>query len=80
MGLDVRLPIGLLFTVIGFALAAYGLVSDPAIYERSLGFNVNLLWGSVLLVFGVIMLALARSAVFLQRVSPDAERNEPVAR
>ena len=59
MNLDVRLPIGLMFTIIGVALAGYGLVSDPAIYERSLGINVNLWWGFVLLAFGLVMLRLA---------------------
>lgn len=59
MNLDVRLPIGLMFTIIGVALAGFGLVSDPAIYERSLGINVNLWWGLVLLAFGLVMLRLA---------------------
>ena len=59
MNLDVRLPIGLMFTIIGVALAGFGLVSDRAIYERSLGINVNLWWGLVLLAFGLVMLRLA---------------------
>lgn len=57
MGLDIRLPIGLLFTIIGVLLAGYGLLSDASIYARSLGFNINLAWGIVLLVFGAAMLA-----------------------
>jgi hypothetical protein len=56
MNLDVRLPIGLLFSAIGLALCLYGLTSDPSIYQRSLGINVNLTWGAVLVVFGVLML------------------------
>lgn len=59
MNLDLRLPIGLMFTIIGVALAGWGLVSDPAIYARSLGINVNLWWGVVLLAFGMVMLWLA---------------------
>jgi|WetSurMetagenome_2_1015567.scaffolds.fasta_scaffold1321059_1 hypothetical protein len=60
MDLDVRLPIGLMFSVFGVLLAVYGLVSDPKIYaEHSLGINVNLGWGIVLLVFGLTMLVLA---------------------
>lgn len=54
MRLDIRLPIGALFVVIGVLLAGYGLLSDPAVYERSLGYNVNLWWGLVLLCFGVV--------------------------
>jgi hypothetical protein len=48
-----------MFSLFGLLLVAYGLVSDPRIYERSLGTNVNLGWGLVLLAFGVVMLALA---------------------
>jgi hypothetical protein len=60
MNLDVRLPIGLMFSVFGVLLAVFGLVSDPKIYaEHSLGINVNLDWGVVLLLFGATMLALA---------------------
>lgn len=60
MNLDLRLPIGLMFTIFGVLLTAFGLVSDSAIYARSLGINVNLWWGIVLLAFGLIMLLLAR--------------------
>jgi hypothetical protein len=60
MGLDIRLPIGLMFTLFGILLVVYGLVSDSSIYQRSLGMNVNLGWGFVLLIFGVVMLVLGR--------------------
>jgi hypothetical protein len=60
MGLDLRYPIGILFSAIALVLIVYGLVSDPAIYAHSLGINVNLGWGCVLLVFGVAMLAASR--------------------
>lgn len=60
MSLDLRLPIGLMFSIFGVMLVIFGLVSDPAIYTRSLGINVNLWWGLALIVFGVVMLVLAR--------------------
>ncbi len=60
MGLDLRLPIGALFTALGLVLIIYGAISDPAIYARSLGINVNLVWGCVLLAFGLVMLAASR--------------------
>jgi hypothetical protein len=60
MRLDVRIPIGLLFSAIGFALTSFGALSDRVIYSRSLGINVNLIWGLVLLAFGVVMLLLGR--------------------
>jgi hypothetical protein len=54
MGLDIRTPIGLMFTIFGVLLGG----SD--MYQRSLGYNINLEWGAVLLVFGVVMLWLGR--------------------
>ena len=60
MNLDIRLPIGVLFTIHGLLLIGYGLVADPSIYQRSLGYNVNVSWGVVLLAFGIVMLLLAR--------------------
>jgi hypothetical protein len=60
MNLDIRLPIGMLFALVGALLAVYGVASDASIYERSLGYNVNLVWGLVLLAFGVIMILLGR--------------------
>jgi hypothetical protein len=55
MGLDIRLPIGLLFLILGGLLVLYGLISGDEIYRRSLDVNVNLWWGLVLLVFGALM-------------------------
>ena len=62
MNFDLRLPIGILFNFYGVVLALYGLLGDKAQYTRSLGLNVNLIWGLVLLVFGSFMLFLARRA------------------
>jgi len=58
MGLDIRTPIGLMFCVFGLILTIYGFLSDRVIYGRSLGININLIWGLVLLAFGVSMLLL----------------------
>jgi hypothetical protein len=54
MGLDIRWPIGLMFTLIGVLLTGYGVVKRSA--SMSLDININLVWGVVLLVFGVAML------------------------
>jgi hypothetical protein len=61
MGLDIRWPIGLMFSLIGALLTGYGAItgSDADMYKRSLGININLCWGLVLLVFGLLMLILA---------------------
>ncbi len=60
MGVDIRIPIGLMFTIIGLLLAIFGLLGDASIYQRSLGINVNLIWGGVLTLFGIVMLLLGR--------------------
>jgi hypothetical protein len=58
MRLDIRIPLGLLFMVLGALLAIFGAISDPQLYQRSLNVNLNLWWGSVLVAFGVLMLVL----------------------
>lgn len=60
MGIDIRLPIGALFTLMGALLTGYGVLGDRAQYARSAGWNVNLWWGLVLLVFGVAFLVAGR--------------------
>ncbi len=61
MGLDIRWPIGGLFSLIGAMMLIYGFVtnSDAEMYKRSLGTNVNIAWGAVLVVFGLWMLIMA---------------------
>ena len=61
MNFDLRLPIGLMFSVYGALLVIFGAATTGnEIYaEHSLGMNINLIWGAVLLVFGLCMLALA---------------------
>jgi hypothetical protein len=54
--------VGSLFSLTGLVLLGYGLVSDPAIYARSLGWNVNLWWGLVLALFGGAFLGLWRTS------------------
>ena len=66
--MDIRLPIGLMFALFGLLLVAYGVATGGSeMYAASLGINVNLWWGLVLLLFGCAMLALARRAIRLQR-------------
>ena len=55
MGLDIRWPIGLMFTLIGVMLTFNGM-RDHSDHAVSLGININLGWGVVLVVFGVLML------------------------
>ena len=61
--LDIRIPMGVMFTVLGVILSGYGLVPNADLYARhSLSINVNLWWGLVLLAFGLGMLYLSRRA------------------
>jgi hypothetical protein len=69
--LDLRLPIGMMFSLVGGLLAIYGFVTSfgarAEIYQRSLGLNVNLWWGLILTVFGLTMFYFSRR---------DAKRNK----
>jgi hypothetical protein len=62
MKLDLRIPLGMLFTLTGTILAAFGLSTrnHSDLYAKSLGIDVNLWWGLALLVFGVVTLTLGR--------------------
>jgi hypothetical protein len=62
MGFDIRLPIGMMFSVFGVLLVAYGAATrgDEMYTLHSLGVNVNLWWGMAMLLFGAVMLLLAR--------------------
>jgi len=68
MGLDIRLPIGIIFTLYGLVLMVFGLVTNPEIFEKSLNVNIDLWWGAAMLVFGLIMGTLALRA---------SRRNQP---
>jgi len=61
MGIDIKFPIGLMFTILGLFLTIFGLFTngDSILYSRSLGININLWSGGGMLVFGLIMLFLS---------------------
>ncbi len=52
--MSIALTIGLTIGVIGLILLLYGLFGH-ADYSRSDGINVNLWWGLLMLVFGILM-------------------------
>jgi hypothetical protein len=58
VGLDIRLPIGWLFVILGSLLTLFGIFGSHAIYDRSLGININLGWGLVMMAFGAAMVLL----------------------
>jgi protein-S-isoprenylcysteine O-methyltransferase Ste14 len=61
MGIDIKFPIGLMFTILGVILTIFGIVTtgNDDMYTRSLGININLWSGCGMLLFGLIMLYLA---------------------
>jgi hypothetical protein len=55
---DIRIPIGLMFSILGLLISVFGFFtkSDTVMYQRSLGINVNIIMGLLMLVFGLVML------------------------
>lgn len=62
MGLDIKIPIGLMFTILGVILTIFGIAtaSNVELYQKSLGININLWTGLLMLVFGIMMLIFSR--------------------
>jgi hypothetical protein len=56
---DLRFPLGYLFVALGALLVIKGFADDPKAYVPSLGINLNLIWGGIMVVFGVLCLLLA---------------------
>jgi len=75
MQLDIRLPIGLMFTVLGLLLVFVGAFLRP----NDQAVNVDLWWGAVMLIFGVVMFVLGRRGTATARLaeeSPEGQRIE----
>ncbi len=61
--MDIRMPIGILCAGIGLLLLWAGFSTPPAELKlEAIGFNINLAWGAVMLVFGLGAMALALQA------------------
>ena len=61
MGLDIRIPLGLIFLIIGGIMSLYGaLTHGSPLYAKSLGIDLNLTWGLLMTVFGLAMFLLGR--------------------
>ncbi len=59
---DIRIPIGLMFTIIGILITVFGIAtnSDFEMYRKSLDINVNIIMGILMFIFGLVMLYLSR--------------------
>ena len=61
MNLDLRIPMGLMFLIVGAILSVlWAGDAGSAIYAKSVEMNINLIWGVVMLVFGGAMFLLGR--------------------
>ena len=76
MQLDIRLPIGLMFGVLGALLSVFGLIGDNG--QRSLGINVNLWWGLVMLIFGIVMFLLGRRGTATARLTEESPEGKKI--
>jgi hypothetical protein len=59
---DIRIPIGLMFSILGILISIFGFftMANTGMYQKSLGINVNIIMGLSMLLFGLIMLYFAR--------------------
>ncbi len=57
--MDLRIPTGIFFTLLGLIVVGMGLLSPGSQAALSSGANVNLYSGLIMLGFGALMLALA---------------------
>lgn len=57
--IDLKIPLGSLLVFYGIVLDLYGLFTGKDLYEKSLGININLVWGTVMLVFGLILILMS---------------------
>ena len=74
MSLDLRIPLGLLFLIVGVMLSVYGVATRGSdIYLRSAGMNINIIWGIVMFVFGLAMFLLGRYSDKHPKAQPPIE-------
>jgi protein-S-isoprenylcysteine O-methyltransferase Ste14 len=64
-GLDIRWPIGFIFTLYGVILLIFGATANPEMFESSLGMNIDVWWGAGMLAFGLLM------GIFAMRASRE---------
>jgi len=77
MQLDIRIPIGAMFVLLGLILAGFGLATTGSeMYARSLSININLVWGLVMLGFGALMLLLAWRGYRRTKATPGPSPKE----
>jgi hypothetical protein len=80
-GFDIRLPIGVLFVVLGGLLVLYGVMTlnEAGLYARSESVNINLWWGVAMLLFGGGMYLFGHRARTFQGMHPAETSPEGIA-
>jgi predicted MFS family arabinose efflux permease len=77
MNLDLRLPMGLMFLIVGAMMSIFGIFTwGSPIYEKSMGMNINLVWGLIMFVFGTTMFLLGRRGQRLAKLEPSEPLDE----
>jgi hypothetical protein len=82
MGLDIRIPLGLVFLIIGGIMGIFGIFTNgnTELYQKSLGININLVWGGLMFAFGAIMFFFGKRQKWQDDpVSPRPWEREPKA-
>ena len=72
MKLDVRSPIGAMFSLYGIILTCYGLLGDQSVAIKRTGMNANVVWGLTLVAFGAVMLVLVLRSHMAERARGPA--------
>ena len=67
-----------MFTLLGVLLVVFGLIADKSVFQHSLGINVNLWWGIVMLVFGVVMFLLGRRGTATARLAEESPEGKKI--
>ncbi|HVJ09842.1 MAG TPA: hypothetical protein VM554_15800 [Acidisarcina sp.] len=81
MNLDLRLPMGLMFLITGAMMTVFGIFTwGSTIYQKSMGMNINFIWGLVMLIFGLTMFLLGKRATRLAKLAPPAPMDESLNR
>ncbi|HKK62036.1 MAG TPA: hypothetical protein VJ951_05725 [Bacteroidales bacterium] len=77
MGLDIKIPIGMMFVIFGIMLTIFGLTtSGDDMYNISLGKNINLFSGIGMFIFGAFMLIISDLVRKKKLVDEDALKDE----
>ena len=84
MGLDIRIPLGLIFLITGGMMShlqPHLTRGNAAIYEKSMGINLNLTWGAIMFIFGLIMFLIGRQKKWQDDpVDPRPWEKDPTTR